>query len=129
MLTHLKHRSMLTLKLDGGEEVISTDSHAFFYRNFTNLFTLQEGSCLLKDPWISDGSTAYKNSINTISLKSIAGLLRGSDISISKDGNMHTRIALHFAYKCPIGIPLIHLRFGSAVDTESGNSDILQLFS
>ena len=51
-----------------------------------------------------------------------------TDVSVADDRDVDMRILLHGADECPVGLPLIHLAAGAAMNGERLDAAVLQAF-
>ena len=82
---------------------------------------------LLKDPRPTKAAASYHDSIHSVSVKTLLGTLRCSDIAVAYDRDLHPGILLDLTYKRPVCLPGVHLCTGTAVYGQGLDSAILQL--
>ena len=82
----------------------------------------------LENPRTAEAGAAYHDGIHSIAVETLLGALGSGDIAIADDGNVHTRIVLHFADECPVGFAGVHLATRAAMDGQCLNAAILKLF-
>ena len=64
---------------------------------------------LLEYPWASEGGSPYHHGVNAIFLESPFRFLRRCDVAVADDGDVDSRVLLHFANQSPVGRTCIHL--------------------
>ena len=83
---------------------------------------------LFENPRTTKGGASHHHCIHTIVFKSAQCIFARSNISVADDGDVHTRIAFHFANERPIGFSCVHLTTGAPVDGQSLSTGILDAF-
>ena len=83
---------------------------------------------LLKHPRPTECGTPNHHRINAVTVESLFGLLRRTNVAVADNGDMDTRVGLHFADITPVGLARVHLRARSAVYGKGCYATILQLF-
>ena len=71
---------------------------------------------------------AHHNAVHAVTVEILFGFLGGIDVAVADDGNGHTGIVLHLPYEGPVGLALVHLLTGAAVDGQGLDACILQAF-
>src|SRR5699024_4446334 len=84
---------------------------------------------IFKYPRIPDCSSAYHNTIFTITVTIKQGFFRTVDIPIPKDRYMNSRILFNLGYQFPVRFPFIHLLTSPSVNRDSFYPHILKSFS
>src|SRR5579872_5184622 len=80
---------------------------------------------LIEDPRITDGGPADHDPVDTIPVAVRAGFLGGFDIAVAKDGDSDARVFLYPGNEGPVGLPLVELGAGTAMDGQSRNTGVL----
>ena len=76
-------------------------------------------------PRTSEGGATHHHCVHTIFLKTAEGICARGDVAIADDGDVHARIALHFANERPIGFSCVHLATRATVNGERFCTTIL----
>ena len=90
---------------------------------------LNEVLHLSEEPRMTDRGAAHHNAVHSVAFLHGHGLFRTVHIAVPKNGNVHSRVVLHFTDQGPVRFALVHLLPRSAVDAQSLNTHILKALS
>ena len=119
MPSHMQDTAVFVYPLHRGD---------YLLLQYVHLFVQGESAALqlAEYPRASECGTSHHYGIHTVAVETFAHTLLGADVAVSYDGDMHARIVLHLAYQCPVGLALIHLRTGAAVDGKGLYAHVLK---
>jgi hypothetical protein len=83
----------------------------------------------LKNPGVSDRRSANHHAVNAIAVAHQNGLFGAVHVTVAKNGNIHARIVFDRTDQGPVGLTLVHLAAGAAVNTNGLYANILQPLS
>ena len=126
VFAHLEHGGVFALEFDGSQEVSAADLDAFLYTDGALVLAPHQALGLLEHPGVADGAAADEYAVDAVSLPCLHGLLGGDDVAVAEDGDVHAGVVLHLADEGPVGVALIHLGLGAAMDAEGCDAHVLQ---
>ena len=77
---------------------------------------------------MAEARAAHHDPVHAVAVEHLLRALRGIDVAVADDGNVHPGIVLDFADEGPVGLALVHLAAGAAVDGEGLDAHVLQPF-
>ena len=87
--------------------------------------TIKRIADFLEYPRTAKGGATHHDRIYTILFKTAECICTGGDVAIANNGDVHARIALHFANQRPIGFSCVHLATCTTVNGQSFCATIL----
>ena len=101
--------------------------HAVFHAHGWKLLAgVQEVPDFGEDPGMAKAGTAHHDAVYAVALKSFLRFLCTVDVSITYYRYVHAGVLFHGTDEGPVGLALVHLAAGAAMDGEGGNAHILQ---
>ena len=108
------------------EHFLTQYIHSPFERKGWQLFTcFQIMFKFLENPGTTEPGPSNHDGIYSILFKTLFGTLWSTDVTVSDNGDTHSRIFLDFSNQGPVGFTGIHLCTGTSVEGQGFNSAVL----
>ena len=100
-----------------------TPCHIALWQQFAGLQIVFH---VLEYPRAAECGTSHHYCVHAIAVETLFGSLRGGNVAVSDNRDMHTRIVLYLPYQRPVCIASVHLAACPPVYRQFGNAAILQ---